>query len=176
MYQDKIGECDRELQEHLKQMVSKVDLKRQPLGPRPKGKKAKRNTPRFDLRTELYRITGVDWAQVNGIDVNVAQTVIAEVGVDPREFPSERNFASWLGLSPANETSGGKVLSRRTRHVANRAAVAFRQAASTLIRSQRYAPGWGHPRPSRQWPASWPACSIAHSNTASNMSTKGVPY
>jgi transposase len=102
MYQDKIGECDRELQEHLKQMVSKVDLKRQPLGPRPKGKKAKRNTPRFDLRTELYRITGVDWAQVNGIDVNVAQTVIAEVGVDPREFPSERNFASWLGLSPAN--------------------------------------------------------------------------
>src|SRR6266699_2640730 len=82
MYQDKIGECDRELQEHLKQMVSKVDLKRQPLGPRPKGKKAKRNTPRFDLRTELYRITGVDWAQVNGIDVNVAQTVIAEVGVD----------------------------------------------------------------------------------------------
>jgi len=138
MYQDKIGECDRELQEHLKQMVSKVDLKRQPLGPRPKGKKAKRNTPRFDLRTELYRITGVDWAQVNGIDVNVAQTVIAEVGVDLGEFPSERNFASWLGLSPTNETSGGKVLSRRTRHVANRAAVAFRQAASTLIRSQSY--------------------------------------
>ena len=67
-----------------------------------------------------YRITGVDWAQVNGIDVNVAQTVIAEVGVDLREFPSERNFASWLGLSPTNETSGGKVLSRRTRHVANR--------------------------------------------------------
>jgi len=138
MYQDKIGECDRKLQEHLKQMVSKVDLNTQPLGPRPKGKKAKRNMPKFDLRTELYRITGVDWAQVNGIDVNVAQTVIAEVGVDLHAFPSERNFASWLGLCPTNETSGGKVLIRRTRHVANRAAVAFRQAASTLIRSQSY--------------------------------------
>lgn len=117
-------------------MASKVDLKRQPLGPRPKGKKAKRNTPRFDLRTELYRLTGVDWAQVNGIDVNVAQTVIAEVGVDLHEFPSELNFTGWLGLCPTNETSGGKVLSSRTRHVANRAAVAFRLAASTLVRSQ----------------------------------------
>lgn len=138
MYQDKIGECERKLQEHLKQMASKVDLKRQPLGPRPKEKRAQRNTPKFDLRTELYRITGVDWAQVNGIDVNVAQTVIAEVGVDLHAFPNERNFASWLGLCPTNETSGGRVLSRRTRHVANRAATAFRQAASTLLRSQSY--------------------------------------
>ena len=35
-----------------------------------------------------------------------------------------------------NETSGGKVLNRRSRKVVNRAATALRNAASTLLRSQ----------------------------------------
>ena len=55
-----------------------------------------------------------------------------------KAFPSEKHFANWLGLCPTNETSGGKVLNRRTPKVVNRAKVAFRQAASTLIRSQSY--------------------------------------
>src|SRR5260370_9357414 len=138
MYQDRIAACDRELQQQLRVRASKVDLQAQPLGPRAKGKRARGNAPKFDLRTELYRITGVDWTQVDGIDVQVAQSVIAEVGVDLKAFPSEKHFANWLGLCPTNETSGGKVLNRRTPKVVNRAKVAFRQAASTLIRSQSY--------------------------------------
>lgn len=136
--QDKISACDRQLQQHLQGMTPKVDLEAQPLGPRPKGKRARGNAPKFDLRTELYRITGVDWTQVDGMDVQVAQSVIAEVGVDLQAFPSEKHFANWLGLCPRNETSSGKVLDRRTPKVVNRAKVAFRQAASTLIRSQSY--------------------------------------
>jgi transposase len=138
MCQDKIAACDRQLQRHLQSMAPKVELEAQPLGPRPKGKRARGNAPKFDLRTELYRITGVDWTQVDGIDVQVAQSVIAEVGVDLKAFPSEKHFAHWLGLCPSNETSGGKVLNRRTPKVVNRAKVAFRQAASTLIRSPSY--------------------------------------
>jgi transposase len=75
---------------------------------------------------------------MNGIDVLTAQTVIAEAGTDLKAFPSEKQFASWLGLCPTNETSGGKVLNRRTRKVVNRATTAFRNAASTLLRSQSY--------------------------------------
>ena len=116
-----------------------MDLQAQPLGARPKGKKAPRgNTPKFNLRSELYRITGIDWSQVNGIDVQIAQTVITEVGVDLSSFPSERHFASWLGLCPMNEQSGGKILNRRTPKVVNRATVAFRLAAQGLLRSQSY--------------------------------------
>jgi transposase len=126
------------LRTHLQSLASKTDPQVHPLGPRPKGKKAQGNAPKFDLRSELYRMTGVDWSQVNGVDVMVAQAVIAEVGVDVSAFPSERHFASWLGLCPTNEQSGGKVLNRRTRKVVNRAAVAFRNAASTLVRSQSY--------------------------------------
>jgi transposase len=138
MCQDKIAACDCQLQLHLQSMTPKVELEAQPLGPRPKRKRARGNAPKFDLRTELYRITGVDWTQVDGIDVQVAQSVIAEVGVDLKAFPSEKHFANWLGLCPTNETSGSKVLNRRTPKVVNRAKVAFRQAASTLIRSQSY--------------------------------------
>jgi transposase len=135
---DKIAACDQMLQQHLRSMDSKADLTRQPIGPRPRGKRARGNAPKFDLRTELYRLTGVDWSQVDGIDVQVAETVIAEVGVNLDAFPSEKHFANWLGLSPTNETSGGKVLNRRTPRVVNRAKVAFRQAASTLLKSQSY--------------------------------------
>ena len=136
--QNQIAACDKQLQQQLKAMATKIDPKVQPLGPRPKGKRARGHAPKFDLRTELYRLTGVDWTQVDGIDVQIAQTVIAEVGTRLDAFPSEKHFANWLGLCPTNETSGGKVLKRRTPKVVNRAKVAFRQAASTLLRSHSY--------------------------------------
>src|SRR5215471_7749460 len=138
VYQQQIAKCDLQLRKHLQSLGSKVDLQAQPIGARPKGKKNSRNAPAFDLRSELYRITGIDWAQVNGIDVLTAQTVIAEAGADLSAFPSEKQFASWLGLCPTNEQSGGKILNRRTRKVVNRATVAFRNAALTLLRSQSY--------------------------------------
>ena len=138
IYQEKITDCDLQLRKHLESLGSKVDLKTQPIGNRPKGKKKSKNAPGFDLRTELYRITGIDWTQINGIDVLTAQTVIAEAGADLSAFPSEKQFASWLGLCPTNEQSGGKILNRRTRKVVNRATVAFRNAALTLLRSQSY--------------------------------------
>jgi len=138
VYQKKIDDCDLQLRQHLKTFGSVVDLQKQPLGPRPKGKKGSKNAPQFDLRTELYRITGIDWAQVDGIDVLTAQTVIAESGADLNAFASEKQFASWLGLVPTNEQSGGKILNRRTRKVVNRATVALRNAATTLLRSRSY--------------------------------------
>jgi hypothetical protein len=137
-YQKKIAECDQQLRKHLQSFGSKVDPKSQPIGPKPKRKGSSKNAPQFDLRTELYRITGIDWTQIDGLDVLTAQTVMAEAGIDLSEFPTERRFTSWMGLCPTNERSGGKILNRRTRKVVNRATVAFRIAASTLIRSQSY--------------------------------------
>jgi transposase len=138
VYQGKIVDCDLQLRKHLESFGSKVDLQTHPIGPKPKGKRGSRNAPQFDLRTELYRITGIDWAQINGMDVLTAQTVIAEAGADLSAFPTEKQFTSWLGLCPTNEQSGGKILKRRTRHVVNRASGAFRNSASTLLRSRSY--------------------------------------
>jgi transposase len=90
------------------------------------------------LHHELQRISGVDLTRIDGIDVLTAQTVISEVGLDMSRWPSEDHFASWLGLCPSNELSGGRILKKRTRKVINRAATAFRMAASTLRTSQSH--------------------------------------
>ena len=50
-------------------------------------------------------------------------------------FPSEKNFSSWLGVCPNNRKTGGRIRSRRTRRVNNRAADALRVAAQSLHRS-----------------------------------------
>ena len=89
----------------------------------------------LDLHAKGIDRTMIDAALATGL---TAQTVMAEAGADLSAFPNERQFTSWLGLCPTNERSGGKILNRRTRKVVNRASLAFRTAASTLIRSQSY--------------------------------------
>jgi transposase len=137
-YQQRIAECDQQLQQHLASFADTVPL--QPTEGEPKKKKAKpaKNAPRFELGSELQRITGVDLTRIDGIDVMVAQTLVSEVGLDMTRWKTEAHFASWLGLCPDNRTSGDKVLSRGTRRVVNRAATALRMAAVTLMRSRTY--------------------------------------
>ncbi len=48
----------------------------------------------------------------------------------------EKQFSSWLGLSPGSKVSGGKRLSGKTKPSANRAAAAFRMAACSLTNSK----------------------------------------
>lgn len=107
-----------------------------PLPPTNPNKKPKGNSPKFDLRSHLYRITGVDFTGVDGFGVLTVQTLISEVGLDPSRFPTVKNFTSWLGLCPGSRISGGKVLSSKTRTVVNRAATALRVAAQSVASSK----------------------------------------
>lgn len=66
------------------------------------------------------------------------QTVITEAGLDMNQWPTENHFVSWIGLAPRNDTSGGKVLKRKTRKVVSRLAIALRMSASTLRASHSY--------------------------------------
>jgi transposase len=63
------------------------------------------------------------------------QTILAEIGLDPSRFPTAKRLASWLGLSPGINISGGKRKSSKTRHVSSRAANAFRIAAMAAGKS-----------------------------------------
>jgi len=137
-YQKRIAECDQQLQ---KQLASLTVTTAPPIEqtPKPKSKPpAAKNAPRFDLASELQRVTGVDLTHIDGIDVMVAQTLISEVGLDMSRWKTESNFASWLGLCPDNRITGDKVIGKGTRRVVNRAATALRQAANTLLRSRTY--------------------------------------
>ena len=78
----------------------------------------------------------MDLTRIDGIDVTTALAVISETGADMSRFPTVAHFASWLGLCPGTKITGGKVMSGKTKRVANRAAQALRLAAAALRSSQ----------------------------------------
>ena len=92
--------------------------------------------PKFDLRTRLFQMCGVDLTRIDGIDVSTALAVIGETGADMSRFESVTHFASWLGLCPGTKITGGKVMSGKTKRCANCAAQALRLAAAALRTSQ----------------------------------------
>ena len=51
---------------------------------------------------------------IPGVSQRVAETVVAEIGVDMEQFPTAAHLASWAGLSPGNDESAGKRRSGRT--------------------------------------------------------------
>jgi hypothetical protein len=136
-YHRQIKACDGEIEHYLVHTFeTKIDPLQNPL-PKQKrrGKKPIRNEASVDLRTELYRISGVDFTQIPGLDVLTVQTILTEIGLDPAKFPTEKRFVSWLGLCPNNRITGGEIKSTKTRKTVNRAANAFRMGAQTLANS-----------------------------------------
>ena len=137
-------QCDGELEKCLGILPTRSvedEAAGQPAGPDKKPgrvRKPKGNAPAFDVKSELKRIAGVDLTSIDGIDVMTAQTILAEIGTDLSAFPDENHFASWLGLSPSKDISGGKVIGSGRRKVQNRVAMSLRMAASTLRANQSY--------------------------------------
>ena len=126
-----LAECDAQIQAQLQALHVRED---EPAQGKKRGRA--RNAPKFDLRTQLFQMCGVDLTRIDGIDVTTALVVVSEVGADMGKFPSDKHFASWLGLCPGTKITGGKVMSGKTKRCANRAAQALRLAAAALRSSQ----------------------------------------
>ena len=137
--QQQIRECDQQLARYLAQLEDRTRGATLPEETR-KGrrKKAKKGHPQFDLRGELFRMTGVDLTQIDGIDVMAAMTVISEVGWDMSKWKTENHFVSWLKLCPDNKISGGKVVGKGRMPTNNAATTVLRMAATTLRESDSY--------------------------------------
>jgi transposase len=132
-YQEVIAELDGVIAQQLQVMARQSELP--PLPPRPRVRGYKPHDPRFDVRTALYYVTGVDLTAIEGIDEVHALTLVSELGSDFTKWPSVKHFTSWLGLCPCWKKTGGKVQSSRTRRGKGRAAHALRLAAWSLMRS-----------------------------------------
>ena len=140
-------ECDKKLESYLASVPTRtLDIPTPPESaqaatPGKKTRKAKKptgNQPRLDLPKELKRVCGVDLTSIDGIDVMTALTIVSEIGTDVSGFQDENHFASWLGVTPAKDISGGKIVRRGKRKVKSRVAVALRTAATTLLKSDSY--------------------------------------
>jgi transposase len=137
-YQYLLAECDQEIQHLTGTMSGKIDSGSQPPLGSPNRQKRRKNQFHFDMRSELYRLFGVDLTKVPGISALTAHALLAEVGPDLSRFRSAAAFANWLALCPGNKKSGGKILSSKTRPTNSRAAHALRVAAQTLARSRSH--------------------------------------
>jgi transposase len=148
-YWQQIVECDKHIEMCLTQIGANRPMPQEPAeacdadcgvdGAATKPRKKKRvgsNAPKFDLQSHLIKLSGgVDVTEIDGMNVVTGLTAISETGLDMSKWLTEKHFSSWLGLSPNNRISGGKVLSAKTKKVASRAACAFRMAAQSLHRS-----------------------------------------
>jgi len=64
------------------------------------------------------------WDQLPGINQRGGQVIVAEVGADLKQFTNAQRCASWAGMCPGNNESGGKRKSGKT----NKANVWLRRA------------------------------------------------
>ena len=139
VYQQQIVACEEEIERLLQQFESRVDPEEKPLPPDGKRKRNRKRNRRkndareagFDLRTESYKLFGVDLTQIPGLET-LPLPLFSEVGRDMRRWESSGHFASWLLLCPDNDISGGRVLWKGMRKGNNRAGQMFRLAANSL--------------------------------------------
>jgi transposase len=134
--QKQMAECDAQLQQYLRHRKDRSAGASLPEEKRKRREhRNKKNHPQFDVREQLFRTTGADLTQIDGIDVVAAMTVISEAGWDMSKWPSENHFVSWLRLSPDNRVSGDRVIGKGRLPTNNRLNVVLRMAASTLRQS-----------------------------------------
>jgi transposase len=134
-----MSECDRQLEHYMAQMEDRSQGSELPEETRKaRLKKKQGNPPCFDLRQELFRMTGRDLTQIDSIDVKTTATILSEVGWDMNKWKTENHFVSWLRLCPDNRISGAKIIGKGRLPTNNRATLALKMAASTLRLSNTY--------------------------------------
>ena len=138
--QEQIGAYERKLQQELQQQAGPDRQEEDcPRHRNPAKEKAIRARGEQPMRTTLFRYAGTDLTRIDGISAGAARTILTEIGPDLSAFPTEKHFASWLGLAPRQAVSGGKPLPAKQRGRgmgATRVSNALRMAATALIRSK----------------------------------------
>jgi transposase len=87
--------------------------------------------------------TPLTWAEavalldtIPGVNETTAEVMLAEMGLDMGQFPTDKHLAAWAGLSPGNHQSGGKRYSGRTRKGNRPLATIMVQAAWSAVRTK----------------------------------------
>src|SRR5262249_11017249 len=102
-HHQQIAQCDAVIQAELAKLPRRSGDK--PFTARPPRCGRKPNDLSFDACGPLFEALGADLTQIEGIDVGTALVILAEIGVDVSRFPTEKHFASWLGVCPRQHES-----------------------------------------------------------------------
>lgn len=108
-----------------------------PKHPKPTKEKELRRDGGLEKRTSLFRTTGTDLTRIDGISIDAAQLIVAEVGMKLDAFETERHWVSWLRLCPCTKISGGKPLKKKKNGLsANRIGGVLRMCALSVGKSR----------------------------------------
>jgi transposase len=137
-YQHQIQQCDRMLDIIIKKigdggLEQKSQSSRKPI---------RHNKPDIDnLGMYLIKIFGgKDATVLSGITDYTWMQLLSETGTDLSQWPSEKHFTSWLGLSPGQHSSG-KMKRNKRKAGHPKAGQIFRQIAQSLLTSKHIALG-----------------------------------
>lgn len=172
---DQIEQCDAQIEKTLDTIVTK---RKEPYNIS-KAKPIRHHKPKIkNLHKKLITTTlGKDATLLPGItDYNLMQ-IVSEVGIDLRQWPSKKQFTSWLKLAPGKNQSG-KFNKRTKSRQTTKAGQIFRKAAQSLLASKNIALGsFARRLRSRKGPA------VAVKATARKLAemyyliiTKGIEY
>ena len=75
--------------------------------------------------------------QIPGIGRRLAETLVAEIGINMSRFPTAGHLASWAGLCPGNNQSAGKRYSGKTRRGSPWLRCALVEAAWSALRVKK---------------------------------------
>jgi transposase len=135
-YQNIITECDREIEDLLNKIQREQGTEQVPPSSKRSERRKTTNIPQFDMRSYLYKITGVDLTRIDGLSSYSCMVILSEIGTDMSRWPTAKHFTSWLGLCPRNKISGDRVISSRTSRTKNKASIMFRTVVQTLSHSK----------------------------------------
>lgn len=134
-FQNKIKQCDIEIEKMLNQIIDNDDNKKQHSIESKPHKRINKNTPKnIDLNLKSYQMfEGNDLLAIEGMSYATVLALMSEIGVEGvRKFPTAKHFSSWLRLAPNNKISGGKILSSKVPKGSNRLKIALRNAANAI--------------------------------------------
>lgn len=135
-FSQKIIDCEKEIEQLYSQFESAANP--EDLPPTHKKDSHTKNKMNFDLRSHLFRITGVDLTAVDSLNAQTVHTVLSVTGLDMTPWKTYKHFAAWLRLCPKNDKTAGKVIRKSTGKTKNKATQALKQAAKSLQRSKSY--------------------------------------
>lgn len=137
-YLDQVAKCDQEAGKILKEYNSRSDKDYKDNHPI---KPIRHNKPEIKhLHELLLGIHGANPTTLPGLTDYSLMKLTAELGNDITQWPTVKNFVSWLGLAPGKHQSG-KMTKRSKKKAVTRAGQIFKQAAQSILLSKQ--PGLG---------------------------------
>lgn len=137
-YLEQVKKCDWEAEKILKEYNKKNNkdfTDDKPIKP------IRHNKPDIkDLHELLLGIHGANPTNLPGITDYSLMRLTAELGSNIEQWPTVKQFVSWLGLAPGKNQSG-KINKRSKKKAVTRAGQIFKQAAQSLLISK--SPGLG---------------------------------